>query len=275
MTGVLEKFALNDRCAVVTGSGSGIGRAISLAFAEAGAHVAGLDILVAAGEATAKEVEERGRNGLFCICDVSKVDQVAEAFSTISAKFPQIDVLVNNAFIVSHSHPAEMGIAEWQRVIDVDLTGYFLCGQAAGRKMIEQGGGGAIINISSIAGSSALGRGNFAYSVAKGGINQMTRELAIEWAPYRIRVNAVQPCWVRTPALQALIDDPQFDSDSLVRTFLQGVPLGRLAEPDDVAAAATFLASDAASMISGAILPVDGGNLALNAGGTVDWEHVQ
>lgn len=275
MTGVLDRFALTDRCAVVTGSGSGIGRAISFAFAEAGAHVAGLDVLVEGGETTAKEVENRGRHAMFCACDVSKADQVAEAFAIISARFPQIDVLVNNAFIVSHSHPADIGIDEWQRVIDVDLTGYFLCAQAAGQRMIGQGAGGAIINISSIAGSSALGRGNFAYSVAKGGINQMTRELAIEWAQHRIRVNAVQPCWVRTPALQALIDDPQFDSDSLLQTFLRGVPLGRLAEPDDIAAAVTFLASDAASMISGSILPVDGANLALNAGGTVDWDQVR
>jgi NAD(P)-dependent dehydrogenase (short-subunit alcohol dehydrogenase family) len=153
----------------------------------------------------------------------------------------------------------------------VNVTGCFLCAQAAGRRMIARGEGGAIINMSSIAGSSALGRGNFAYSVSKGAVNQFTRELAIEWAPYRIRVNAIQPCQVLTPALQSLIDDPQFDSDSLVATFLRGIPLGRLAQPEDIAAAALFLASDAASMITGALLPVDGGNLAMNAGGTVQW----
>jgi NAD(P)-dependent dehydrogenase (short-subunit alcohol dehydrogenase family) len=99
----------------------------------------------------------------------------------------------------------------------------------------------------------------------------MTRELAIEWAPHGIRVNAIQPAQVRTPALQALIDDPQFDSDSLLATFLRGIPAGRLVEPDEVAAAALFLASDAASMVTGILLPVDGGNLAMNAGGTVKW----
>jgi NAD(P)-dependent dehydrogenase (short-subunit alcohol dehydrogenase family) len=137
--------------------------------------------------------------------------------------------------------------------------------------MIERGQSGAIVNLSSIGASAALGRGNFAYSVSKGAVNQFTRELAIEWAPFGIRVNAIQPCQVRTPGLQALIDDPQFDSKTLLATWLRGIPLGRLAEPGDVAAAALFLASDAASMITGVTLPVDGGNLALNAGGTIGW----
>ncbi len=275
MAGVLDAFALTDRVAVVTGSSSGIGAASSLALAEAGAHVAGLDVLAEGGEATAGAVKGLGRESLFQQCDVSSHEDVGEAISTIVARFGRIDILVNNAFISSHSSPADIEVDEWKRVIDVDLTGYFLCARAVGRSMIRQGNGGVIINISSIAGSLALGRGNFAYSVAKGGINQMTRELAIEWAPHRIRVNAIQPCWVRTPALQALIDDPQFDSDTLVSTFLRGVPLGRLAEPEDIAKAAVFLASEAASMISGVLLPVDGGNLALNAGGTVEWSQVQ
>ena len=107
--------------------------------------------------------------------------------------------------------------------------------------------------------------------VSQSAVESFTRELAIEWAPYGIRVNAIQPCQVRTPALQALIDDPQFDSESLVGTFLHGIPLGRLAETPDIANAALFLASDAASMITGVLLPVDGGNLAMNAGGTVRW----
>jgi NAD(P)-dependent dehydrogenase (short-subunit alcohol dehydrogenase family) len=266
---------LTGRVAVITGCSSGIGRATALAFAEAGADVAGLDVLEEQGEETASAVRSLGRRAIFQRCDVSQEEAVTAAFAATEAEFGRIDILVNNAFVGTHSRPADMELTEWQRVIDVDLTGYFLCARAAGRHMIASGHGGAIVNLSSIGGSLALGRGNFAYSVAKGGINQMTRELAIEWAPYGIRVNAIQPCWVRTPALQALIDDPQFDSDTLVATFISGVPLRRLAEPEDIALAATFLASRASGMITGAMLPVDGGNLALNAGGTVEWSHVQ
>jgi NAD(P)-dependent dehydrogenase (short-subunit alcohol dehydrogenase family) len=257
--------------ALVTGWGSGIGRATSIAFAEAGADVAGFDIVEETGQGTAAEVEARGRQALHIACDVSDPAAVEAAFWRIDKRFNRLDILVNCAFAGSHTHPAELPFEEWQKVLNVNITGYFLCAQQAGRRMIERGEGGSIVNLSSIGGSSALGRGNFAYSVSKGAVNQFTRELAIEWAPYGIRVNALQPCQVLTPALQGLIDDPQFDSDSLVATFLHGIPLNRLAEPEEVAAAALFLASDAASMITGALLPVDGGNLAMNAGGTVRW----
>jgi NAD(P)-dependent dehydrogenase (short-subunit alcohol dehydrogenase family) len=268
---VLDLFRLTDRVAVVTGWGSGIGREIALAFADAGAHVAGFELVAETGEETAALVGEHGRQALAVQCDVSDPAQVEAAFVTIDERFGRLDILVNDAFVGSHSHPESIPFDEWKRVLDVNITGYFLCAQQAARRMIHQGRGGAIINLSSIAGSSALGRGNFAYSVSKGATNQFTRELAIEWAPHGIRVNAIQPCQVRTPALQKLIDDPQFDSDTLLATFLRGIPMGRLAEPMDVAAAAVFLASDAAAMITGTMLPVDGGNLAMNAGGTVGW----
>jgi NAD(P)-dependent dehydrogenase (short-subunit alcohol dehydrogenase family) len=266
-----EKFQLGGRTALITGWGSGIGRAIALSLADAGANVAGFDISAAGGRQTADEVTERGRRSLHITGDVADPDAVEAAFETFDGHFEEIDILVNCAFAGSHTHPADLTYQEWKRVLDVNVSGYFLCAQAAGKRMIARGQGGAIVNLSSIAGSSALGRGNFAYSVSKGAINQFTRELAIEWAPFGIRVNAIQPCQVRTPALQGLIDDPQFDSDTLLATFLRGIPLGRLADPEDVAAAALFLVSDAASMITGALLPVDGGNLAMNAGGTVHW----
>jgi NAD(P)-dependent dehydrogenase (short-subunit alcohol dehydrogenase family) len=268
---VLSRFLLTDKVTVVTGWGSGIGREIALAFADAGADVVGLELIEELGLETAREVANRGRRALPLCCDVSDPERVTDAFATVDAEFGRIDVLVNCAFKGSHAHPADLAFDEWKGVLDVGVTAYFLCAQQAGRRMIAQKRPGVIINLSSIAGLSALGRGNFAYSVGKGAVNQLTRELAIEWAPYGIRVNAILPCQVRTPALQHLIDDPQFDSDTLVGTFLHGIPLGRLAETPDIANAALFLASDAASMITGILLPVDGGNLAMNAGGTVRW----
>jgi NAD(P)-dependent dehydrogenase (short-subunit alcohol dehydrogenase family) len=271
MDNILDRFRLTGKVAAVTGSGSGIGRAISLAFAQAGAAVAGLEIAHENGQQTAEQVSALGREAHAYRCDVSNSDQVRETFEDIDRRFGRLDILVNCAYAGSHTKPHELELEQWRQVLDVGVTGYFMCAQAAGRRMIERGTGGSIVNLSSIAGTSALGRGNFVYSVGKGAINQMTRELAIEWAPYGIRVNAIQPAQVRTPALQSLIDDPKFDSDTLVATFLRGIPMDRLVEPEEVAAAALFLASDAASMITGILLPVDGGNLAMNAGGTVKW----
>jgi NAD(P)-dependent dehydrogenase (short-subunit alcohol dehydrogenase family) len=153
----------------------------------------------------------------------------------------------------------------------VILDGTFLCSQEAGRRMIRQGGGGSIVNISSIAGSSALGRGNFVYSVGKGGINQFTRELAIEWSVHGIRVNAIQPAQILTPAVEAMFRDPRLDPETLKSRILRGIPLGRLGDPVDVAKGALFLVSDAAAFITGHMLAVDGGNLALNGGGDRVW----
>ena len=264
-------FRLDDRVAVVTGAASGIGREIALTFARAGARVACLDIDVAACERTAGDVEAVGGASLAVECDVSRPEAVEAAFARVDERFGRVDVLVNDAFVPSHTRPQELELDEWSRVLDVNVTGCLLCSQAAGRRMIEQGAGGSIVNLSSIASSTALGRGNFAYSVSKGAIDSLTRELAIEWAPFGIRVNAIKPCQVLTPGLQELLDDPKFDSKTLLATWLHGIPLGRLAQPQEIAAAALYLACDAAAMVTGVLLPVDGGNLAMNAGGTVGW----
>ena len=268
---VSEVFRLDARVAVVTGAASGIGREIALTFAHAGARIACLDIDVAACGQLVGDVEARGGECLAVECDVSEPEAVEAAFAVVDERFERVDVLVNDAFVPSHTRPQEIELDEWSRVLDVNVTGYLLCSQAAGRRMIGQGAGGSIVNLSSIASSAALGRGNFAYSVSKGAIDSLTRELAIEWAPFGIRVNAIKPCQVITPGLQELIDDPKFDSETLLATWLRGIPLGRLAQPQDVAAAALYLASEAAAMVTGVLLPVDGGNLAMNAGATVGW----
>lgn len=269
--GIMRRFDLADRVAVVTGCGNGIGRAISHALADAGAHVVGLDIADEAGERTVAEVRDRDRRSIFVHCDTGDTVAVENGFRRADEEFGQVDILINDAARGTHTRPVETDDGEWHAVINVSLTGYFRCARAAARRMIDSGRGGAIVNISSIAGSSALGRGNFAYSVAKGGVNQMTRELAVEWAPHRIRVNAIQPCQVATEGMRGMAARGDGWLGSAHDRVYAGIPLGRMAEPEDVAAVALFLASDAAAMVTGSMVPVDGGNLALNAGGTVAW----
>ncbi len=157
------------------------------------------------------------------------------------------------------------------QALAVSLTGYFLCSRQALRSMIEGDRSGCILNIGSIAGMSGVGRGNFPYSTAKAGVVQLTRELAVEYAREGVRVNAILPAQVLTPALKRLLfDDPRF-GEKIRRQFLTGIPLGRLLEPEDFVGPAVFLCSDAAAAVTGVLLPVDGGNLALNAGGSHTW----
>ncbi|MBV9357457.1 MAG: SDR family oxidoreductase, partial [Chloroflexi bacterium] len=192
----MNRFDVAGRVTVVTGAGSGIGRALCLAFAEAGAPVAALDVAEDAARATADLVQAGGGQALALGCDVRSPDQVAAAFSAVDRAFGGVDVLVNNAGIASHTLPEHLGLEEWHNVLDVNLTGAFLCAQQAGRRMIAQGRG-SIINISSIGGASGVGRGNFVYDISKAALLQLTRELAVEWARYTIRVNAILPCQVR------------------------------------------------------------------------------
>jgi NAD(P)-dependent dehydrogenase (short-subunit alcohol dehydrogenase family) len=152
----------------------------------------------------------------------------------------------------------------------VCLTGFFITSQAAGRRMIQQGTGGSIISIGSIAGASSLGRGNFVYGVAKAGVHQLTRELATEWAKHKIRVNAILPAQMRTPGVKRWLEDPNTDP-GLPAHLLKGIPMNRIGEVEDIVGPAIFLASDAAGFVTGTLLPVDGGNLALNAGGSHTW----
>src|SRR5262249_39940561 len=154
--------------------------------------------------------------------------------------YGRVDILINDPYVIARYKPEELSVEDWNRVVGVNLTGYFLCAQAAGRRMIKQGRGGSIINISSIAGSSALGRGNFVYSVTKGGINQLTKELAVEWAKHKIRVNAIQPVQMRTPPVKRWLSDPKTDP-GLVSHLLKGIPLNRLGEPEDIVGPAVFL----------------------------------
>jgi NAD(P)-dependent dehydrogenase (short-subunit alcohol dehydrogenase family) len=267
-------FDLKGKVAIVTGGGAngGIGHAIALGLARHGADVAVPDINAEGSAATAQQINDLGRRSLAFRCDVSQAADVEAFFAEVDRAFGHVDILVNNAFAFpSRAHPHELSFDAWEKTLSVSLTGYFLCCQQAISRMLAQRSGGSIVNISSITGVSGLGRGNFPYSVAKGGINQLTKELAVEYAGQSIRVNAIMPAQVLTPGFKRWMDDPTTFNETLYHRLLDGIPLNRLLDPDEFVGPAVFLCSAAASAVTGALLPVDGGNLALNAGGSHTW----
>lgn len=269
-----ELFDLTGKVALVTGASAngGIGHAIAIGFARAGADIVVADIDDAGARVTGEEVVALGRKALVAHCDISSEGEVKTLFSLVDREFGQVDILVNVPFAFPpRVQPHDLSLEAWERTLSVSLTGYFLCARQALRRMLAQGSGGTILNIGSIAGVSALGRGNFPYSVAKGGVSQMTRELALEYARQGIRVNAILPAQVMTPGFRmTMLTDPHYGEEMRQR-FLTGIPLGRLLDPKDFVGPALLLCSDAGAAITGVLLPVDGGNLAMNAGGSHTW----
>ena len=261
-------FDIGGRVAVVSGAGGGLGTAICAGLAAFGADVALIDVDRASLEASAAGVEGQGRRALAIEADASSEVEVADAFARVDETFGRVDILVNLAYVPLFARPEELSLADWERAFRINVTSYFLCSKQSGTRMIAQGRGGAIVNMCSIAGTSAVGRGSLPYSVSKGGIVMLTKELAVEWARHGIRVNAIQPCQFLTPGLRHRLDDPALGH--IKDTFLSGIPLDRLGEPHEMVGPVIFLVSDAAAMVTGVLLPVDGGNLALNAGGTKD-----
>jgi 3-oxoacyl-[acyl-carrier protein] reductase len=240
---------LNNRVAVVTGSGRGIGRAIALKLAEAGASVVVNDIDKAA-EAVAREIQAIGKQGQAVMADVSSTSDVAKLIETATATYGRIDILVNNAGINRDQLLVRMSDEDWDRVINIDLKSVFLCTRAVLRPMIKQRWG-RIISISSIVGLMGnAGQAN--YASAKAGIIGFTRSVAREVASRGITVNAIAPGFIDTEMTQQL---PQNQRQELIAR----IPSGRLGSPEDVAAAVCFLASEEASYITGQVLTVDGG----------------
>ncbi len=263
-------FDLTGKVALVTGGGLGIARAIAVGFAQQGADVLLCDLHEDDLRETCARIEALGRKAVWTVTDIGQPDQIGTLFEVLDREFGRVDIVLNNVGIGARFRPEELPLDRFQQVLDIGVTGSLLCSQHAGRRMIAAGKGGSIINISSIAGALALGRGNLAHSVNKGEINMMTKELAVEWAQHGIRVNAILPCQVMTEGFQKWLDSPTFDP-ALMDRFLAGIPMNRLATPEDMVGPAVFLASDAAAMVTGTLLGVDGGNLALNAGGSHTW----
>ena len=254
MTDILSQFRLDDAVALVTGAASGFGQATAEALAAAGATVAVTDLDGAAAERVAAAI---GGDAIAAALDIGDEAQIVEVVEAVAGQRGRLDILVNNAGIGARMAAEDMPTETWERVVAVNLTGTFVATREAGRHMLARGKG-AIVNIASIMG--LVGGGlypNPAYQATKGAIVNLTRELALEWADRGVRVNAVAPTFARTPLTEKLLAEPGME-----RRIIENTPLGRLVEPAEVAAAVLFLASDAAAMITGHTLPVDGGWLA-------------
>ena len=263
-----DLFSLTGRVAVVSGAAQGLGHATALALAQHGADLVLVDRNHAGAEATAAHIRGLGRRAIAFGTDVSNPDAVEELFHQVDAEFGRVDFLGNIAGDGHLAKPEDLTIADLHRVLQNLVVGRFAMCQQAGRRMLAQGRG-SIMNIGSLASSTALGRGHIAYSMAMGAVIQMTRELSTEWSHRGVRVNCVTPAQVVNPGLTARMQaDPTLEG-----RFLRGIPAGRLGQPKDIMGLAVFLASDASSWITGAIIPMDGGNMAMNAGGTPGHEQ--
>jgi len=254
---VLKRFALDGKVAVVTGGGDGIGRAASRHLASAGAMVAVLDKDGEKAEQVAEAIRAEGAAATAHQVNVADEAGLEAVLAEVAARQGRLDILVNNAGMAIRSKATEMSLEDWNQVLAVNLTGMFLAARICARQMIAGGRGGAIVNTASVMGLSGGLYPNVAYQTTKGGVVNMTRALALEWVGSEIRVNAVAPTFVRTAFIAGLTGNPD-----VLATIEAATPMGRLAEPEEIADAILFLCSPAAAMITGAIVPVDGGYLA-------------
>jgi NAD(P)-dependent dehydrogenase (short-subunit alcohol dehydrogenase family) len=250
---------LAGKTAIITGAAAGIGRAIAERFAFEGARVVVADLNAAAAELVATTIKSNGGVALAVAVDVAAPEQVERLFEIAVATFGTLDVLVNNAALVkTERHVLESDLAWWTQIINVNLTGAFLCSRLAAQIMARKGAG-VIINMSS-GGATRAHRGNVAYDAAKGGIEAMTRALALDLGPYGVRVNALVPGSIDTAGMPAEVK----------RARGENIPLGRVGEPTEMTGPAVFLASDDAAYVTGHTLAVDGGMLVQQRSATVD-----
>jgi dehydrogenase/reductase SDR family member 4 len=251
----VPNFSLKGKVAIVTGGSRGIGKAIALGFAQAGADVVVASRTMPDLEKTSQEIEALGRRALAVQTNIAVKSDVDNMVAKTLDKFGTIDILVNNAAINVMRPLVDLREDGWDKVMNVDLKGYFLCSQAAAKVMMGKGSGNIINIVSTGAAKAAPGLG--AYSIAKAGVVMLTKLLAVELAAYKIRVNAIGPYLVKTAFSQPMWSDPE-----TCKSLEASIPLGRLAEAEDVMRTALFLASEASSYITGQTIFLDGGTLA-------------
>jgi NAD(P)-dependent dehydrogenase (short-subunit alcohol dehydrogenase family) len=248
-------FRLDGKIALVTGSSRGLGKEIALGFAQYGASLVLADI--AYPEKTEEEIKGAGARCIAVRTDISNEAEVKDLSQKIMSEFGRVDILINNAGVtqLSYTPTEELPIEEWDQVMGINLRGTFLCCKYAGRSMIKTGGG-SIVNIASTAGITGVPRAP-AYCASKAGVILLTKSLALEWAQHDIRVNAIAPHYLETELTKGLRD-----SDKVYDALTKQIPLKRFGKTWELFGAALFLASDASSYVTGAVIPVDGGYLA-------------
>ncbi|MCC7353755.1 MAG: glucose 1-dehydrogenase [Anaerolineae bacterium] len=255
---VMELFDLAGQVAIVTGGARGLGRQAALALAEAGADVAICDLLVAEGEQTQRELEALGRRSLFARVDVTQSAEIETFVQEVVERMGKIDILVNNAGMPSSGLALEDESHDsWRRMIDTNLSGMFYVAQPVAKHMIGRKEGGVIINVASINSfiiSNILPRHNVPYCVAKGGVAQLTRGMASDWAPYNIRVNAIAPGYMATTMTAASRHYPE-----IVERLTANTPMKRYGKEEEIKGTIVYLASCASSFMTGSIVVLDGG----------------
>jgi NAD(P)-dependent dehydrogenase (short-subunit alcohol dehydrogenase family) len=251
---VLDKFSLTGQVGIVTGGGQGLGQVFCNAFAEAGADVVVAELNSDSGQETAAEIEAKGHRSLFVQTDVRDRESVQAMVDGTIAKFGKIDFLMNNAGITKWCPAEDVPEADWRAVFDVNVNGVFFCAQAVGRHMMQHNGG-RIINIASMSGLIVnRPQAQASYNASKAAVIQLTKSLAAEWAPHNIRVNAMAPGYMGTPMAKPFFENPEIGG-----LWIDAIPMKRPGEPEELGPVAVFLASEASSYMTGAVVVVDGG----------------
>lgn len=248
-----ELFDLSGRVAIVTGGARGLGRSMALALADAGSDVVITDILVSHAKDVVKEIEQRDQRSLFIKADVTKGKEVQKMVSKVTEHFGKIDILINNAGINIISPAEDFVLEDWNKVVNINLTGVFLCAQAVGKEMIKQGKG-KIINIASLFGTIGSPHTAVAYNSSKAGVINLTKSLAMEWGRYNINVNAIAPGIIETELTRKRLENKKY-----YKYLIDRNPLERIGKPEDLIGAIIYLSSEASNFVTGHTILIDGG----------------
>lgn len=258
--GILDRFRLDGRSALVTGGGQGIGRSFCHALGEAGAKIAVVDLSEEYAESVTQELKKKGIEAIPVVADVTKPEDVERMVKEVVDAWGGLTIAVNNAGMGMWRPAETMDYQEWRKVVDLNLNGVFLCAQAEGRVMLEAGYGKMINTASMSAHISNTPQKQVAYNATKAGVLHLTRSLAAEWAPRGVRVNSISPGYTKTALVEKLLESPE--GQSMLPKWLEKIPMERMATPEDLQGAAVYLAAEVSDYMTGADMLIDGGYCA-------------